>query len=82
MDIFTINGIDADYEDFGEKYDRGSGYDYPNPCFDQICENMQFTGIPPTPGILEKYHITGGEYDEIVQKLTEGLSFGFCGMCV
>jgi len=75
--IFTINGINADYNDFGEKYDRDSGN-----AEDYGCGNMQFTGNPPTIEILKKYKITEDEYQEVVSKLEEGLSFGYCEWCV
>ena len=75
--VFIINGINADYHDFGEKYDRDSGN-----AEDYACSNMQFTGYQSTPEILEKYKITEDEYQEVVSKLEEGLSFGSCGWCV
>jgi len=43
---------------------------------------MQFTGVEATAEVLEKYKITKDEYNEIVAKLEEGLSFGSCGWCV
>ena len=75
--IFTINGVDAYYEDFGEKYDRDS-----KNAEDYSCGNMRFTGNPSTPEILDKYKITEEEYQEVVSKLEEGLSFGCCNCCV
>lgn len=75
--VFTINGIYADYEDFGEKYDRDSAN-----AEDYACGNMQFTGNPSTTEILSKYKITEEEYQEVVSKLEYGLSFGCCGWCV
>jgi len=73
---FTINGIAADYEDFGEKYDR-SPYD----AGSYGCGNMQFTRVPVRTEILEKYHITEAEYSQVCEKLEDGLSFGFCSRC-
>ena len=75
-EVFIINGVDADYDDFGEKYDRGSDAE------DYTCDDMQFTGKDSTPKILEKYSITQSEYDEVVSELSEKLSFGSCGWCV
>jgi hypothetical protein len=43
---------------------------------------MQFTGNPSTTEILLKYKITEEEYQEVVSKLEDGLSFGCCGWCV
>ena len=74
---FSINGVDADCEDFGEKYDRS-----PETAEDYACGNMQFTRIPPTTEVLARYNITEKEYDEIAEKLEAGLSFGSCGWCV
>ena len=75
--VFTINGVDAYYEDFGEKYDRD-----PENAEDYACGDMRFTGNPSTPEILDKYKITEEEYQEVVSKLEDGLSFGCCGLCV
>ena len=75
-EVFIINGIDADYDDFGEKYDRVSDAEYSG------CADMQFTGKDSTPEILAKYSITQSEYDEVVSELSEKLSFGSCDWCV
>lgn len=74
--IFTINGIKATYEDFGEKYDR-----YPDVESEIVCGDMHFTGLPPRSEILEKYQISEKEYNEIVSELEGNLSFGRCRMC-
>lgn len=74
---FTINGIDADYSDFGEKYDRS-----PETAEDYGCGDMQFTRVPPTPEVLGKYGITDAEYALVASQLEVGLSFGTCGWCV
>lgn len=74
---FIVNGIDADEDDFGEKYDRDT-----EKAEDYGCGDMQFTGIEVTPETLNKYNITKEDYSEIVNKLEEGLSFGCCGGCI
>ena len=74
---FTINGIDADQNDFGEKYDRA-----PEDAEDYPCGDMQFTRVPAKPEVLAKYGITGPEYELIAGQLEVGLSFGSCGWCV
>ena len=74
---FVVNGIDADEDDFGDKYDRDS-----ENAEDYGCGDMQFTGIEATTETLNKYSITKEEYSEIVSKLEEGLSFGSCGWCI
>lgn len=75
--VFIINGISADKDDFGEKYDRS-----PEEAEPYGCGDMQFTAIPPTVEVLKKYNINLDEYNEIAQKLCDGLSFGCCGWCV
>ena len=74
---FIVNSIDADEDDFGETYDRDT-----ENAEDYGCGDMQFTGIEATTEVLQKYKITKAEYNEIVAKLEEGLSFGSCGLCV
>lgn len=73
---FRINDVYADWEDFGEKYDRDSRGAEP-----YCCRDMRFTRIRPTQDVLSKYNITVGEYHEICDKLEEKLSFGSCGWC-
>lgn len=77
LDNFTINGIDADYSDFGDKRDIGwvDAESY-------ACGDMQFIPYECRDEILEKYDITEGEYYLICHKLKEALSFGKCGWCV
>lgn len=77
MKTFKINGVRASYEDFGEKYDRDSLGAEP-----YCCRDMRFTRKPLRQIILDKYGITKAEYDEICDKLEEGLSFGNCGWCL
>jgi len=74
---FKINGINADSDDFGEKYDRDT-----ENAEDYGCGDMQFTRIEPKSEVLEKYGITEDEYFKIAEKLEGGLSFGCCGWCV
>lgn len=73
---FTINGIRADSDDFGEQCDRS-----PETAADHCCGDMHFTPKDSTPEILAKYNITKTDYDFIASKLEDGLSFGACGYC-
>lgn len=75
--IFRINGIEADTDDFGEKYDE-EPYDAP----EFGCGYMQFHPYSPNPQVMKKYHINAQEWYEICDKLANGLSFGYCGWCV
>jgi hypothetical protein len=73
---FEINGVEADYEDFGEKddHDKENAADY-------CCGNMKFESKRVTDEILNKYKITAEEYCEICTELEDKLSFGCCGLC-
>lgn len=75
-EVFKINGVYADTDDFGEQYDRDSGSAEAYGCGD-----MQFTRIAPKREVLEKYSITEVEYAQVAEQLEDGLSFGGCGWC-
>lgn len=75
--VFKINGITADKRDFGYQEDID-----PYNAEPYGCGNMQFIPELATQKILDKYNITIDEYNEITEKLREGLSFGSCGWCV
>lgn len=73
---FVINGVDADIDDFGEKYDHA-----PELAPACGCGNMMFESKPPTQKILDKYHISAGEYSKVCGRLETGLCFGRCCWC-
>ncbi len=75
-DIFIINGVEADSDDFGNQDDLS-----PDTADDYGCGNMQFTPIEPAEGILQKYGLTYPEYWLVANMLKESLSFGDCGLC-
>ena len=75
--LFSINGVDADPDDFGDKFD----HDEEN-AEDYGCGDMRFDPKPATSEVLNKYSITVEEYAAVAGKLEEGLSFGACGWCV
>lgn len=78
LEEFTINGIKADYSDFGTKEDRDRGNAEPYGCGD-----MRFIGYyAPPKETLEKYHITDDEFLIICAKLERAISFGKCGWCI
>lgn len=77
LEKFEINGIRAEWKEFGDKFDADSENAEPYGC-----GNMIFVPKPPSTEILKKYDITAEEYDNICNELQEGLSFGCCGWCV
>lgn len=76
LEQFEVNGIEADYEDFGDKYDR-----QPDVAGPYGCGDMQFIPCQPTDEILHKYKITADEYEDICDEL-DCLSIGNCGWCI
>jgi hypothetical protein len=74
--VFKINGINAKYEDFGEKFDAC-------PCDTKplCCGNMVFKPKGNTGRVLQKYGITADEYTYICVQLRKKLSFGLCRYC-
>jgi hypothetical protein len=77
----TVNGIEADLDDFGAGDDKG----YAEPtCIEEEfygCYDRQFECYQPTSEVLEKYKITLAEYSLLVTLLESELSFGCCNMC-
>ena len=76
LSVFEINGITADYDDFGVKEDIS-----PETAADYSCGDMHFTPKLATSEILKKYNINVDEYNEICEELEDKLSFGSCGWC-
>ena len=74
---FKINGVDADEEDFVDKYDHS-----PDTAEEYGCGNMQADIKEATDEVLKKYSITKEEYDIIAEDISIKLSFGSCGWCV
>ena len=76
LKIFTINGKNADQNDFGYACDHDSGNAEPN-----TCSNMQFDFKFITKEILDKYNITEEEYRIICYELKCVLREGYCNWC-
>lgn len=74
LKVFTINGKDANYEDFGEQLMNGKS------CMDGEC-GCEFRPKMPTEEVLEKYGITLGEYSKIAMELKDKLYVFSCGWC-
>ena len=79
LKIFTINGKDANSDDFG------STFDHKEDCNDEIvaygCCNMYFEPNPPAREVLHKYNITEEEYYKICNELEDKLYVGHCEWC-
>ena len=77
LEVFTINGMGADQDDFGEvcDHDMESAEPY-------ACAEMQFDSKPPTKEVLGKYNITEEEYYNICNELECELCVGSCGWCI
>lgn len=72
---FTINGQDADKDDFGHNFSEIENYCCLDNCF--FPENYD----NPPEKILEKYNITAKEYRNICDELVDKCSPGSCGWC-
>ena len=76
-EVFRINAIEADTEDFGRNYDH-----CPQAAEPYGCGDMRFEASPATDEVLKKYGITLEEYAQICDKIDSEISFGRCGLCV
>ena len=61
IEFFTINGIEANIEDFGEVTEQHIKY-YKH-------SRISFAGKTPSSEILNKYKITISEYTEVINHL-------------
>lgn len=77
LSTFVINGVDADEDDFVDKYDHS-----PETAEDYACGDMQADIKPLADEVLKKYNITTDEYQTIAEDVSEKVSFGCCGLCV
>ena len=76
LETFSINGIRADRDDFG------IGQDEKREIADaHCCGYWRFTARPAMQTILDKYHITVDEYNEIARQLESTLDVGECELC-
>ena len=76
LEIFRINDIEADYEDFGQLRDI-----CPECRPDYGCGYMKFIVKDPHSEVLKKYNISVDDYEVICDKLDSVLSFGRCAWC-
>lgn len=76
LNKFTINGVEADQDDFGETVSESDDWGG--------CINNHFEGnIEPShiKEMCNKYNVTYEEYLEIVEHLECELDVGDCGWC-
>jgi hypothetical protein len=71
---FTIGGIVADEDDFGEKEFRDGN------CRDNSC-GCTFIPGEPTKEVLEKYKINEEDFYNICEELVNKLYVSSCGLC-
>jgi len=77
FDVFTINGIDADVDDFGESKDWA-----PELAPEFGCGYRAFRAFEyPEEKILKKYHINEQEWEQICEMLECRLYTGSCDEC-
>lgn len=76
MEIFVINGKNANSDDFGEKFDHNEAK-----AEDYCCGDMRFDRKKSNKAVLKKYKITEKEYSKVCDMLEDKLSFGCCGWC-
>lgn len=74
--VFFINEFPANVTDFGKQFDAE-----PSKRTQYGCGNRVFKAFPVNENVLEDYEINVSEYNEICDKLTEGLSWGRCSLC-
>lgn len=73
LEIFKINGIEAEIKDFGEIERSGN-------CMNYTC-SQTFNPKFPTEEVLEKYGINLKDYSDIYDRLEDELHVFGCGMC-
>ncbi len=74
---FTINGIKADVDDFGDAYDHDTENRPEYGCGDYRFEPHKY----PSRAVLEKYKIELIDWFEIQAMLEEKLGIGRCEWC-
>ena len=79
LEVFTINGIDAYYQDFGKTYDSKREYAEEYCCGCMMFESCKDREQKKTT--MAKYSLSWEEYDEICELLEEVLYVGYCNRC-
>lgn len=77
LEVFTINGIDANKDDFGYLDS------YCGECEDYCCSNRRFIiDESNKEKVMWKYHLTEAEYDMVCSKLETECYIYACGYCI
>ena len=79
LEIFTINGINANQRDFGKTYDAEKDNAENYCCGCMMFERCKDRVDKKTT--MEKYSLSWEEYDEICELLEEVLYVGYCSWC-
>jgi hypothetical protein len=74
LKVFTINGQDADTDDFGEGRSSGD-------CMNSGCHHEFKANSNPDKAVLRKYGITPRQFEDIGAKLEDALYVSHCGLC-
>lgn len=77
LEVFIINGRNAELEDFGNEEDHDIESAEPYACGD-----MWFEPKLPTTEVLQRFNITADEYNTICRELEKKLFVGECGLCI
>jgi hypothetical protein len=78
LEVFEINSISADLDDFGEGFDEGWSY-----AEDYACGNHIFRAFEEPPaGACERYNLSAEEWRQVADELEDVLRVGTCGWCV
>lgn len=76
-EVFQINGIDANVDDFGTMMDCDPLNAPPYGCGDR-----RFLRSASTQDVLDRYRIDEDEYGEICDALNSEMRVGQCEMCL
>lgn len=78
LKVFTINGQEASYDDFGVSEDTNTEDAEPYGCG---CHQF-IADKSLAEDTMKKYNITREEFDYICEQLEEKLYVGRCGWCI
>lgn len=74
LEVFTVNGVNADFEDFGYMGDYED-------CYKSCCNKVFMVDESLCPTTTKKYGITESQFYEIASILEDKLISGECNLC-